>query len=92
MLHKKSGTATRHTHHNTGGGLGGLLGTTCVRTKNAKSEEVMLNVLPDGGSDIMLIREGLARNLGLKGVSEEVAVTTAGGGRIIASKRVRIVG
>ena len=51
----------------------------------------MLNALLDGGSDITLIREGLARNLGLKGVSEKVAVTTAGGGRMIASKRVKVV-
>ena len=83
LLHEKSRTAKRHTHNNTEGGLGGLLATTLVRTENAESEEVILNVLLNGVSDIT--------HLGLKGVSEKVAVTTAGGGRMIVSKRVRVV-
>ena len=44
--------------------MGGLLGTALVRTENAEREEVTLNELLDGGSDITLIREGLARKLG----------------------------
>ena len=86
LLHERSGTATRHTHHNTGGGLGGLLSTTLVRTENVDQEEVIFNVLLDGGSDITLIREGLARNLGLKRVSEKTSINTTGGGRMVASK------
>ena len=62
-----------------------------MRTENAEREEVTINALLDGGSDITLIREGLARKLGLKGVSEVVAVTTAGGGRMIGSKRIKVV-
>ena len=82
---------TRNTHHNNGVGTGGLLGTALLRTENAEREEVTINALLDGGSDITLIREGLARKLGLRGVSEEVAITTVGGGKMIASKKVKVV-
>ena len=68
-----------------------MLSTTLVRTENVDQEEVIFNVLLDGGSDITLIREGLARNLGLKGVSEKTSINTEGGGRMVASKRIRVV-
>ena len=43
-------------------------------------------------SDIMnCSMRGLARKLGLKGVSEEIVVTTPGGGRMITSKMVKVV-
>lgn len=51
----------------------------------------MLNVLLDGGSDITLIREEPTRKLGLLGVSEKVVITTEGGERMKASKRVKMV-
>ena len=51
----------------------------------------MLNVLLDGGSDITLIREEPTRKLGLLGVSQKVVITTGGGGRMKASKRVKMV-
>ena len=56
LLHERSGTATRHTHHNTGGGLGGLLSTTLVRTENVDQEVNNVEVISNMTSYVLLIK------------------------------------
>ena len=90
LLHEDKEEVMRNVYHNTGIGLRGFLGTTLVRTKNLAGEEVPLNILLDSGSNLTLMREGLIQMLGLRGVSEKVSINTAGGGRMSASKEVKL--
>ena len=68
----------------------GFLDTTLVRTMNLAREEVSLNVLLDGGSNLTLMRERLIQMLGLRGVSEKVSIATTGEGKMSASKEVKL--
>ena len=80
----------RNAYQNTGIGLRGFLDTTLVRTMNLAREEVSLNVLLDGGSNLTLMRERLIQMLGLRGVSEKVSIATTGEGKMSASKEVKL--
>ena len=92
LLHEEDSKAKFSVYHTKGLEQGGFLNIIAVKTETKdRKKQMQLNVLLDGGSDVTLLRETLVKSLGLNGVSEEITVATATGGKkTIPSMKVQL--